>query len=95
MLSDDELQVLREIERRLHWESPHLARLFNSADLPAPMNHRQRAGVRGLLAAAALTGLALLGPRMLTEAEVRTHKRAPLPRTTSSYPHGANPFGVR
>jgi hypothetical protein len=34
-----------------------------------------------LLAAAALTGLALLGPRMLTEAEVRTPKRAPLPRT--------------
>jgi hypothetical protein len=34
-----------------------------------------------LIAAAALTGLALLGPRMLNEAEVRTQRRRPLPRT--------------
>ena len=34
-----------------------------------------------LVAAAALTGLALLGPRMLNEAEVRTQRRPPLPRT--------------
>ena len=28
MLSDDELQALRDIERRLRWESPELVRLF-------------------------------------------------------------------
>ena len=81
MLSDDELQALREIERRLRWESPELVRLFNSAEPQPATNHRQRARTRVLLAAAALTGVALLGPRMLNEAEVRTQQRAPLPRT--------------
>jgi hypothetical protein len=81
MLSDDELQALREIERRLRWESPELARLFNSDEPQPAKNDRQRARTRVLLAAAALMGLALLGPRMLNEAEVRTQKRAPLPLT--------------
>ena len=81
MLSDDELQALREIERRLRWESPELARLFDSDELQPATNHRQRAKTRVLLAAAAVTGLTLIGPRMLTEAEVRTQQRAPLPRT--------------
>ena len=30
MLSDDELQALRDIERRLRWHSPELVQLFNS-----------------------------------------------------------------
>ena len=81
MLSDDELQALREIERRLRWESPELVRLFNSQEPQPATNHRQRARTRVLLAAAALTGLMLLGPRMLNEAEVRTQRRTPLPRT--------------
>lgn len=84
MLSDDELQALRDIERRLRWESPELVRLFNSQDPQPETNHRQRARARVLLAAAALTGLTLIGPRMLTEAEVRTQQRAPLPRTAPS-----------
>lgn len=84
MLSDDELQALREIERRLRWHSPELVRLFNSHN-PQPKTHRrQRARTRVLLAAAALTGLTLIGPRMLTEAEVRTQQRRPLPRTAPS-----------
>lgn len=37
-----------------------------------------------LLAAAALAGLALLGPRMLTEAEIRTQQRRPPPQTAPS-----------
>ena len=43
VLSDDELQALREIERRLRWESPELVQLFNSAEPQPAMNHRQRA----------------------------------------------------
>lgn len=84
MLSDHELQALREIERRLRWQSPELVRLFNSDELHSVKNHRQRAKARVLLAAAALTGLTLIGPRMLNEAEVRTQQRAPLPRTAPS-----------
>jgi hypothetical protein len=83
MLSDDELQALRDIARRLRWESPELVRLFNSAELQPATNHRQRARTRALLAAAAIKGLVLLGPRMPTEAEIRTQQRAPLPRTAA------------
>jgi hypothetical protein len=83
VLSDDELHALREIERRLRWESPELVQLFNSQEPQPATNHRQRARNRVLLAAAAITGLMLLGPRMLTEAEVRTQQRVPLPRAAS------------
>ena len=82
MLSDHELATLRDIERRLRWESPELFRLFDSAEPQQAKDHRRRARIRVLMAAAALTGLALLGPRMLNEAEVRTQKRPPLPRTS-------------
>jgi hypothetical protein len=93
MLSDDELHALRDIERRLRWNSPDLIRLFDSAepqqgatDRPRSQghhatNHRKRARTRALIAGAALTGLTLLGPRVLNEAEVRTQRRRPLPRT--------------
>ncbi len=81
MLSDDELHALREIERRLRWQSPELVQLFNSQEPQPAKNHRQRARTRALLAAAAIKGLVLLGPRMPTEAEIRTQQRAPLPRT--------------
>jgi DUF3040 family protein len=79
VLSDDELQVLREIERRLRWESPELVRLFNSQEPQLAKNRRPRARVRALLAVAAIKGLMLLGPRIPTEAEMRTQQRAPLP----------------
>ena len=82
MLSDRELAALRDIERRLRWESPELFRLFDSGEPQQAKDHRKRAKTTVLLAAAALTGLALLGPRMLNEAEVRTQKRPPLPRTS-------------
>jgi hypothetical protein len=81
MLSDDEIQALREIERRLRWHSPELVRLFDSVEPQPEAKHRQRARARVLLAAAAVTGVALRGPRMLNEAEVRTQRRQPLPCT--------------
>lgn len=81
MLSDDESQALREIERRLRWHSPELVRLFESQEPQPEANHRQRARAKALLSAAAIKGLVLLGPRMLNEAEVRIQRRRPLPRT--------------
>jgi hypothetical protein len=81
MLSEDEIQALREIERRLRWHSPELVRLFDGVEPQQATKHRQRARARALLAAAAVTGIALLGPRMLNEAEIRTQRRRPLPRT--------------
>jgi Protein of unknown function (DUF3040) len=79
MLSDDEIQAFREIERRLRWHSPELVRLFDSVEPRPEAKRRQRASARVLLAAAAVTGVALLGPRMLNEAEVRTQRRQPPP----------------
>jgi hypothetical protein len=84
VLSDDELQALLDIERRLRWHSPELAQLFNSVEPQSETTHLQRGRTKVLLAAAALTGLTLLGPRMLNETEVQTRRRAPLPRTAKA-----------
>jgi Protein of unknown function (DUF3040) len=86
MLNDDEIQALRELERRLRWHSPELVHLFDSEEPQQATKHRQRASARALLAAAAVTGMALLGPRMLNEAEIRTQRRQPLPRTAPAGP---------
>jgi hypothetical protein len=83
MLDDDELQALREIGRRLRWESPELAQLFDDADVRPRIDHGLGTRARVLLGAAAVTGLALLGPRTLNEGEVRTRRRSPMPRTVS------------
>lgn len=94
MLSDDELAALRDIERRLRWNSPELFRLFNSQEAQPATDHRKPARTRVLIAAAAVTGMALLGPRMLNEAEVRTQRRRPLPRTApadSAFTEQADP----
>ena len=92
MLSDDELHALRDIERRLRWHNPELVRLFNGLEPQPEANHRQRARTRMIFAAAALTGLTLIGPRMLTEAEIRAQQRRPLPQTApSATTRGAGP----
>jgi hypothetical protein len=91
MLSDDELAALRDIERRLRWTSPELVSLFNSVATAPAKDHPRRARTRVLLAAGALTGLALLGPRMLNDAEVRTQRRRPLPCTAPA----TNPIAGR
>ncbi|WP_006240962.1 DUF3040 domain-containing protein [Mycolicibacterium tusciae] len=83
MLSDDEHQALREIARRMRWESPELVRLLGSEEPQVTDIARQRARTRALLAAAAITGCVLLAPRTLTETEVRSRQRAPLPRTAA------------
>jgi hypothetical protein len=73
--TDDVQRALREIERRLRWESPELVRLFDNEGPSAPQNFYRRNKVRSLLAAAAITGCLLLGPRTLTDAEIRRLQR--------------------
>ena len=53
MLGDHELEALRDIERRLRWDSPELARLFSTVE---PCQRRVAASVRArmLVAAAGL-----------------------------------------
>jgi hypothetical protein len=81
VLSDDEFAALRDIERRLYRGSPELFGLFDSA-VPHPAANRLKATrIKVLIAAVAFSGLALRGPRMLSEAEVRSQRRQPMPRT--------------
>lgn len=84
MLSDHELQALREIERRLRWTSPELVRLFDGAEPLPEENPRKRVRARVLVASAAFADLALLGPRMLNEAETTAQRRPPLPQVSPS-----------
>jgi len=84
MLSDHELQALREIERRLRWTSPELVRLFDGVEPLPEENPRKRVRARVLVASAAFAGLALLGPRMLNEAETAAQRRPPLPQVSPS-----------
>jgi hypothetical protein len=80
MLSERERETLCDIERRLRWHSPELVRLFNSTWPQPQTNHPQRARTRVLVAAAALVGLMLRGPRMLNEAEASAPQHPPLAR---------------
>jgi len=84
VLSEHELQALREIERRLRWTSPELVRLFDSVEPLPDENRRKRARATMLVASAAFVGLALFGPRMLNEAETTAQRRPPLPRVSPS-----------
>jgi hypothetical protein len=84
VLSDDELHNLREIERRLRWTSPELGRLFDGVEQRPDESRGQRARAKMLVASAAFAGLALLGPRMLNEAETTALRRPPLPQVSPS-----------
>lgn len=81
MLSDNEFAALRDIERRFYRGSPELFRLFDSVEPQSVTNQRKPARTRMLIAAVALSWLALRGPRMLSATEVRILRRQPLPRT--------------
>ena len=94
MLSDHELQALREIERRLRWTSPELIRLFDGMDPPSEENRRKRARVRALLAAFAVAGLTLRGPRMLNEAET-TAQQASATAAKHRHRRPPSPAGVQ
>ncbi len=78
VLSDRELHALRDIERRLWWQSPDVVGPFNSGQPGPAKDHRNRARA-AFVAAAVFAALALLGPRMLNEAEVSALKSSPLP----------------
>jgi len=82
MLSDHKFEALSHITRRLRWDSSELTRFFSTVETPPPTSRRKPARATMLLAAAVFASMALLGPRMLTEAEVKTRKRPPLPRTS-------------
>lgn len=82
MIRHHERAVLHDIECQIRRESPELIRLFDNARGQQQEVPGKRARTRGLIAAAAFTGLAILGPRMLDEAEIQTQKRPPLPRTS-------------
>jgi hypothetical protein len=82
VLIERELDALRDIERRLRWESPELTRLFGDGRLPDDPDRRKRMRSRVLVAAAALSALTLLGPRTHDDADLGGHNLPPLTRTS-------------
>ena len=64
-------------------QSPEPVRLFNTHETQPAKNHRKTEAAQNAHGCAPRSrGCATsLGPRILNEAEVRTQKRAPLPRT--------------
>lgn len=85
MLSDHDLKALRKIERRLRAESSKLIRLFHSLEPRPATSRRKWARARMLVFAVAFTWLALVGPRVLNDAEIRAQKTPPLPRRSPPY----------
>lgn len=76
MLDDRERELLFEIERRLLIEDPELVRSFGAARHRRPVDHGR--GMEMITAVAGLTlcVVLLMGPRLLTEAEIATHRSA-------------------
>lgn len=87
MLTDRELETLRDIERRLRSESPKSARLSSKVKSHNAFADQKRARGRMLVAAVVLACMATLTPRTLNEAEVRVRRTPPPPRTASSDAH--------
>jgi hypothetical protein len=94
VLTDHELETLRDIERRLRRQSPELARLSSNVESHPARAHHKRARVRVLVAAVALAGLATLTPRTLNEADVRARRIPPPPRTPPSDTHVTRRLGL-
>lgn len=85
MLNDHDLKALRKIGRRLRAESPKLIRLVHSLEPRPATSRRKWARARMLVFAVAFTWLALAGPRVLNDAEIRARKTPPLPRRSPPY----------
>jgi hypothetical protein len=77
MLSDDELEALLHIERRLRWESPELVQLFGSTAPPSAKDRRRPRWAQMLVATVAFAWLTLHGPRPETVAQFRARDDPP------------------
>jgi hypothetical protein len=95
MLSDHELQALRDIERRLRWTSPELDRLLNSMSPPPPESRRRkRAPVKG---ADGRGRPRRIDAARATDARLSRNQRAAAPaltaNTAAAHPHRCDRVG--
>lgn len=89
MLSEDGLESVRDIGRRLRWDRTKLPQLVDGTESQLATSRRRRAHAKMLVAAVAFAGLTLLGPRLLSETEVKIRKTPPPPRTSPPAPNVA------
>jgi hypothetical protein len=82
MRSDDIPAATRDIMRRLGWDKTKLVHLFGNSEPRLATGRRKPARTRTLVAAVAFAGLVILGPRILSEREIKVKKTPPLPRTS-------------
>lgn len=83
MLDNRERQLLFEIERRLLIDDPELVRSFGAAPQPRPAEHGQGIDMITTVAGLTLCVVLLMGPRLLTEAEIATRRSAVPPRVAA------------
>lgn len=83
MLDDRERQLLFEIERRLLIEDPELVRSFGAARQRRPAEHGQGIDMITTVAGLTLCVVLLMGPRLLTGAEIAARRSAGPPRVAA------------
>ncbi|WP_300014401.1 DUF3040 domain-containing protein [Pseudonocardia sp.] len=83
MLEDRERQLLFEIERRLLIEDPELVRSFGAPRQRRHAEHGQGLGMITTVAGLTLCVVLLMGPRVLTEAEIAARRSAGPPRAAA------------
>lgn len=80
MSSDEEPGAITDTMRRFLWERRGFAQLSDGAEPRSARSRRKRFRTRTLVVAVAFAGLVILGPRTLSERELRFRKSPPLPR---------------
>ncbi|MHA6783234.1 DUF3040 domain-containing protein [Pseudonocardia saturnea] len=94
MLDDRERKLLFEIERRLLIEDPELVRSFGPAPHRRPPEHGRGTDMTTTVAGLTLCVVLLIGPRVLTEAEIATRSSDGPPRFRVAMPAAGPPIST-
>lgn len=80
MLSESERETLREIQRKLSSDDPDFARYFHAVEPHQSVVHRQSARTRLVIVAEMVIAFAVVGPNILTNAQISALTVPPAPR---------------
>lgn len=80
MLSESERETLREIQRTLSGDDPDFVRYFHVVEPRPPVVHRQSTRTSFVIVAEMIIALAVVGPNILTDAQISALTVPPAPR---------------
>jgi hypothetical protein len=89
VLTDREQETWREIKRRLV-DDPDFRPTFHPVERPGPGDHHRPTRLAMAVVTLTLVVLLLVGPNLLTEAEITDRQRPPRPHESSA-PPGLDP----